>query len=658
MICNVIWLDENIKNEEKIFFKRELNTLGSYNFSPFINVDLAIEIMKHIQFQETKVIVSDNLYPEFVKKFKENINEMCFVPKIIIFARKNQNYKNLNDQSNTFYNYGGVAYSFQEVKNFLKDERNSVKIKIPDDVQLTFEPIDNKEKLILPLFFKGLIDFSNNNTANFTSEVYNEYSKDNKEINNLLGPIIFIPNIPIEILSKYYAKLYTADSRFHKDINRELGLNKVEKYLPFIKTLYEGVKLKSLPLTDSNILYRGAKIRIKEIEDIKEYIKTKKEDLPSSIVFSKSFLSFSKNRFIAEKFLNSQNNQNDDKNLSKVLFILEKDNNIEYNLTTHADIENISFFQEEREVLFFPFSSFEIKDINETNIGDEKRYEIKLLYLGKYLKDIEKDKNIIINENKIPDTKFKNKLIEAGLVKKEKVEKINKIILYSNYKQYEKDFNKAQPKITLKKPYSINDNRNFIIGEIDIKPDNINKSIRIINSFENFKKEIGIEDRQDDWKFENEKEIKENIEIKINGIIMPFSYYFKFPKEGKYIIQYSFKKNLSKTNHMFWGCNLLTNLDLSNFNTQNVTNMSHMFGGCNSLTSLNLLNFNTHNVTNMSRMFYCCYLLTNLNLSNFTTQNIINIDDMFDGCNSLTRMNIVIMDNKIFQEFINKKWLI
>ena len=100
MTCNVIWLDENIKNEEKIFFKRELNTLGSYNFSPFINVDLAIEIMKHIQFQETKVIVSDNLYPEFVKKFKENINEMCFVPKIIIFARKNQNYKNLNDQSN------------------------------------------------------------------------------------------------------------------------------------------------------------------------------------------------------------------------------------------------------------------------------------------------------------------------------------------------------------------------------------------------------------------------------------------------------------------------------------------------------------------------------------------------------------------------------
>ncbi len=34
---------------------------------------------------------------------------------------------------------------------------------------------------------------------------------------------------------------------------------------------------------------------------------------------------------------------------------------------------------------------------------------------------------------------------------------------------------------------------------------------------------------------------------------------------------------------MFNYCNSLTNIDLSNFNTQNVTNMSSMFDGCNSL---------------------------------------------------------------------------
>ena len=40
----------------------------------------------------------------------------------------------------------------QEIKDFLKD--NEVKpIKKQEDVQLTFEYIDKKEKLMLPLFF-------------------------------------------------------------------------------------------------------------------------------------------------------------------------------------------------------------------------------------------------------------------------------------------------------------------------------------------------------------------------------------------------------------------------------------------------------------------------------------------------------------------------
>ena len=41
---------------------------------------------------------------------------------------------------------------------------------------------------------------------------------------------------------------------------------------------------------------------------------------------------------------------------------------------------------------------------------------------------------------------------------------------------------------------------------------------------------------------------------------------------------------------MFSGCNSLTNIDLSNFNTQNVTNMSYMFYKCSSLTNINLSN--------------------------------------------------------------------
>ena len=55
---------------------------------------------------------------------------------------------------------------------------------------------------------------------------------------------------------------------------------------------------------------------------------------------------------------------------------------------------------------------------------------------------------------------------------------------------------------------------------------------------------------------------------------------------------------------MFYDCNKLLSLDLSNFNTNNVNNMSRMFYNCSSLTSLNLSNFNTNNVNNMYDMFF------------------------------------------------------
>ena len=57
---------------------------------------------------------------------------------------------------------------------------------------------------------------------------------------------------------------------------------------------------------------------------------------------------------------------------------------------------------------------------------------------------------------------------------------------------------------------------------------------------------------------------------------------------------------------MFSGCSSLKELNLNNFNTNNVTDMSWMFYGCSSLKELNLINFNTNNVTNMRCMFSEC----------------------------------------------------
>ena len=618
-----IWLDKNINTKENQNYVKELELIYQIEVKTYENIIKAIKYLETLNFEETKIIISGQLYDEFVLIFKEKVSKINVVPKIIVFTqdkntfiKSHSDFRNLN---NKFYCLGGVVDSFDDVEKFLNNP-----IKPIPDVQLTFEQIKTKEQLVLPLFFKSLIDaLPNEDIEKYTISLYDNYAKNNNKVKELLGPIKYIKDIPIEILSKYYARLYTIESEFYDKINKDLGLNKYDNYLRFIKILYEGVKFKSLPLSKEKILYRGAKISNDEIIKIKENMNKKIEGLPSSIVFSKSFLSFSKDESRAKYFFKKGNINND---ISRVLFVLEKNVEIDYNLSTHGDISKLSVYPNENEVLFFPFSTFEIKSIKEIYIGNEKGYEIKLLYLDKYLDDIEQDKNVIKNVNKLPDSKFKEQLSKTGLIKKEKIEKLDTQTVYNSYKNYEKEVN------------SNKDNK--IIGEISISVFDIKERTQIINSFENVKELNNYKNKENDWKYENKKEIEDNIQIRINDEIKNFRYYYRFKKQGIYKIEYIFKNPLTKTNHMFFGCKNIIKLDFSNFDTSQVTNMSNMFYNCNSLKKINLANFNTENVDNMSSMFSFCNSLLNLNLSFFNTQNVTDMSYMFIDCNSLLNLDL------------------
>ena len=328
-MSKIIWIDRNIYNEENLGYVKELEELGYKKLRLFEAVTEAFDYMKSILFDDTKIIVSGRLFSEFINTFKANIKDICFIPKIIIFTGNEERFLGYNQDyektENKFYTFGGIATIIDEVKDFLKKE-NTINInddsffispmnqkasnndiisldnsderketKNDSDVQLTFEYIDSKEKIFLPMFFKSLIDkIPNENMEEYTKSLYNIYSKENSIIKNLLEQILIMKNIPIEILCKYYARIFTVESNFYKDINKDLRLNNKDKYLPYIKAFYEGVKLKSLPLANNNILYRGGNLLKGEIDKIKDYLKNKKEGLPGSIVFSKQFLSFSK----------------------------------------------------------------------------------------------------------------------------------------------------------------------------------------------------------------------------------------------------------------------------------------------------------------------------------------------------------------------------
>jgi len=161
--------------------------------------------------------------------------------------------------------------------------------------------------------------------------------------------------------------------------------------------------------------------------------------------------------------------------------------------------------------------------------------------------------------------------------------------------------------------------------------------IRILNCFEEAKKDHSYLEG-----INNKKEIKENY---LNENKIDFCFKYKFDKEGKYTFKFIFKKPLININYIFYECNKLLSIDLSNFNTKNINDISWMFYNCSSLTSLNLSNFNTNNVKYMSYMFYKCSSLTSLNLSNFNTNNVNNMHGMFN--NILMNCKIICNDEKI-----------
>ena len=71
---------------------------------------------------------------------------------------------------------------------------------------------------------------------------------------------------------------------------------------------------------------------------------------------------------------------------------------------------------------------------------------------------------------------------------------------------YQKRFDINQINQFLINELNIYDNK--IIGEIYIKKEDVDKDIRIINSCENVKRKEYWIDREDDWEYENEKEIE------------------------------------------------------------------------------------------------------------------------------------------------------
>ena len=89
--------------------------------------------------------------------------------------------------------------------------------------------------------------------------------------------------------------------------------------------------------------------------------------------------------------------------------------------------------------------------------------------------------------------------------------------------------------------------------------------------------------------------------------------------------------NMTSFFQMFYGCENLTSLDLSQYNwdTSNITLFTSMFHNCKMVTSINISNFTSANVTNMYGMFNYCQALRHIDMRNMTFDNVTNYNTMF-----------------------------
>jgi len=410
-----IWVDTNIKNSENLEYYKYLSKTYN-NLAIFTNIKDALKFLQSIKFCLTYFIVSGTLFPYYISELKNIENKISTSLKTIIFTSTStkQIISNMKEINDSFYNIGGLVTSFEEVisflnKNALNKELSLIQSLRREIVQtggdFSFQLIENRNDLIGPVYLSDLIIKPYKlEYAIFDKYLINNYGDIMKELISQ----IYNVDCPVSLRIKYWLRAYTLETKFYNDLNFDLMKGKVKIYLPYIKLLYSGLENKFINVNVSNDLYRGGLINKKEIQNlINHKNKRKLSDLPNALIYCKSFMSFSLDKSVALQFMQSKNPT--EKKI-RVLYILKAESGLNIKNATHADLSGISYYENEREILLFPFSVYEISDFFDKN----NYYEIYLNYLGKY-KELFHFKNQTDLYNSIFNSKFIRELELVGL---------------------------------------------------------------------------------------------------------------------------------------------------------------------------------------------------------------------------------------------------
>ena len=368
----------------------------------FDNVDDAFKhIIQKYKFREIFILSNGRLYPSYHLKLKENINKITFFPISCIFTSFNltkeiiTNKNKYKDIKSSFYNKGGVKTNFIDSIKFFKEYSIFYKKNIKNifyqemnksyDGCLTFEQIYSKNQLVFPFLYNEFMEseiklIPNSDIISFLIFIQNNFK--NEKIQKLILPMLYMKDFPREISSKFFIRMYTEQTSFYYELNKSL-MKKENIYDTYVKVIYEGLYIGSFQHSEDEILYRGTRMKKSEIDNIRksfeEWNKIECKKLPQFLLYSRTFLSFKKVKEKIKNFLKKT-----DDFFYGIVFLLKNNKNILNKYSSNADIEHLSKYPDEKEVLFFPYTTFCLKDIYEKKFENQNCVFIELDYLGQY----------------------------------------------------------------------------------------------------------------------------------------------------------------------------------------------------------------------------------------------------------------------------------
>ena len=426
IFLDIIWIDEKVFNSEnQYYFEKMKLSYPNIKINLYDDLEEGFNNILDLEFVSIFVIVSGRLYSRYYNKLKDNLNKIKCLPINLIFT--SSKFKNILENkekdieniisydiqksiNNSFYNSGGVFDKYEDVAEYLnKYNSNFTKKKFSGNLYnlsyeglFTFNYLKSDTELLAPILYKDIITKRKITYDEIIQ--FNKYllSIGNPEINYLIEPLSILRYTPIDIVCKYWARIYTIECAFYKQLNNKLMNSEFKLYDIYIKTLYYGLESNSLAPNFNDKLYRGSIINKNEISKIINYKNQK------VIVFCKAFLSFSKNIDIAVNFLKRSTKGDEYDYVFYELNTLEQNEIQNYNIS-NIELKDYSVFKSENEILFLPGSSFEIKEVqNKVNINGLNACKIILSYIGKFNEDFYEIYN---NPNKILELTKNNEII-------------------------------------------------------------------------------------------------------------------------------------------------------------------------------------------------------------------------------------------------------